>query len=116
MTLTWKEFENILSHTRNNEIEMLHSKKAGCLFCGHIIDARKVNKWTSDLSSPSAICPRCGMNMILGDASGHDISRTKIDEIQEFILSNPDEIFDKHHEIVDEYIDCFERKTFFTMN
>lgn len=113
MALTWKEFENILSHTRNNEIEMLHSKKAGCLFCGYIIDARKVNKWTSDLSSPSAICPRCGMNMILGDASGHDISRTKIDEIQEFILSNPDEIFDKHHEIVDEYIDCFERKNIF---
>ncbi len=110
MELDYEEFENILSHTKNNEIEILRSKKCGCIFCGQILDARKINNWSNDSNVSSAICPKCGMNLVLGDASGYKIDKESVLQWHIFFVCNPDSIFEKNHEIVEKYIDLFEGK------
>lgn len=65
-------------HATNNEIEIVQSKECGCYFCRHHYDARKVNDWISDERGVSALCPECGMDAVVGDASGLDISKEKL--------------------------------------
>lgn len=110
MALNWEEFDKILSHTVNNEIEILQSKKCGCIFCGHTFEAKSIKNWTSVKNKASAICPACGMNMIVGDSSGYSINKKWVGEVSSFILDYPEDIFEKHHEIIDRYIECYEKK------
>lgn len=110
MEFTWEEFEDIYKHTKNNEIEIFQSKKCGCLFCTSIFDARKVNEWSGDGKNASAICPHCGMNTLIGDKSGHQIDKSTILNASNFIFHNPEEIFDNHPELINKYIECYEKK------
>lgn len=71
----------LLAHTTNNDLEILQSHKCSCLFCRHTIDARDVQDWINDDQGVSAICPECGMDTLIGDASGYSFSKEELREI-----------------------------------
>lgn len=67
-------------HSKNNELEILRSKECACYFCGNIFSARKVSDWASDGKGASAICPHCGMETVVGDASGIELSKASVEK------------------------------------
>ncbi len=64
------QYPEVFKHTANNEMDILKSKKCSCLFCRQTYDARKVNDWSNDDNGVTALCPECGMDAVVGDASG----------------------------------------------
>lgn len=75
------KLETLIEHSTNNDLEILQSHKCSCLFCRHTIDAREVQDWVSDENGVSAICPECGMDTLIGDASGLTFTKEELREI-----------------------------------
>jgi len=54
-------------HCSNNREEIKCSEMVGCFYCRKVFLAEEVDKWTYD---GDAICPRCSVDAVIGDASG----------------------------------------------
>ncbi len=98
MNYTKEEFPEILKHTKDNEIDILRSKKCSCLFCRQSYDARKVSEWNNEEKRISAICPECGMDTVVGDASGFNLDHDTLKAInqayygEEYMVKNPESL------------------------
>lgn len=90
-----KKYADILVHSKNNEIEILNSTNACCLFCRGHYSAREISDWALDgEGNNNAICPRCGMDAVIGDASGYEFSH---DELREVNMAIYGEDYMVHH-------------------
>ena len=87
---------SIKKHSSDNEIEIVQSKKCGCYFCRQIYDARNVQEWIDDERGVTALCPECGMDAVIGDASGVEIDKPLLKEMnlsfygEEYMDKNPE--------------------------
>lgn len=63
-------------HCFRNEAEVLASAACGCFFCGLIFPPGDVREWLAERGdgARTAFCPRCGIDAVLGSASGHPIT------------------------------------------
>lgn len=59
-------------HAQRNRGELLASLICGCFFCFHQFPANAVTKWID--GNQTALCPRCGIDAILGSSSGFAIN------------------------------------------
>lgn len=57
----------------NHRLQILGSTKCGCFYCQRIFQPSIIEDWTND--DTTALCPFCGMDAVLGDASGFPISK-----------------------------------------
>lgn len=57
-------------HARNNKEEIAESITCGCFFCQAIFDAKAVIVFTGS----TALCPYCGIDALIGDKSGCELS------------------------------------------
>lgn len=84
------------SHSINNEIEIVQSESCGCFFCRNVFSARDVQDWIDDENGVSALCPECGMDACIGDASGFEIDKAFMKEMnlafygEDFMLLHPE--------------------------
>ncbi|MCQ2742179.1 MAG: sel1 repeat family protein [Bacilli bacterium] len=76
-----KQLEEYRAHSVDNEIEIVSSSECGCFFCRQRYSAREVLDWANDDRGTSAICPVCGIDAVIGDASGIEISKTLLKEM-----------------------------------
>lgn len=56
--------------------QIQRSTLCGCAYCGGIYEASLV-RWEdtiADREGPTAVCPKCGIDCILGDASGYPVT------------------------------------------
>ncbi len=98
--------EGYKSHSVNNEIEILRSKKCGCFFCGKTFNARKVSQWEDGTNGgASAVCPECGMAAVIGDASGVPLTKAVLNEMSEAFYGG--DVDDKSPEALNKYIDRY---------
>lgn len=91
-----EEYRELVKHTKNNEIEILQSHDAFCLFCRHHFSAREIKDWAEDDNgSVNAICPECGIDAVVGDASGFALDHDQLREANlaiygsDFMAHNP---------------------------
>ena len=70
----------IKKHAQDNEIEIVQSTQCGCFFCRHIFSARDVQEWI-DEDGITALCPECGMDAVIGDASGYTVDKNLMKEM-----------------------------------
>lgn len=88
-------YDEYRRHAVDNEMEILNSKTCGCFFCRSIYDARKVSDWLSDERGETALCPECGMDAVIGDASGVPLSKPLLREMnlayfgEDYMEKNP---------------------------
>ncbi|MBP5216479.1 MAG: sel1 repeat family protein, partial [Bacilli bacterium] len=73
--------QKIKAHSQGNEIEIVKSTDCGCFFCRGIFSARDVQEWIDDEEGVTALCPECGMDAVVGDASGYPISKELMKEM-----------------------------------
>ncbi|MDR3616557.1 MAG: hypothetical protein P4L53_23560 [Candidatus Obscuribacterales bacterium] len=71
MTYSKELLTNVHKHCRNNRKDIAVSAVCGCFYCLEIYPAAEVKKYTGVVD---AICPKCGIDSVLADASGVEIS------------------------------------------
>lgn len=59
-----------------NEQSIIHSRKCGCFHCGSIFAPEEVKEWcdSDHIDDRTALCPRCGIDSVLGDDCGIEIT------------------------------------------
>ena len=68
-------------HSLRNREEIERSERCGCFACVHEFDANEVGEWTDN--GQTAICPCCGVDAVIGDASGMSLSPMFLREMNE---------------------------------
>lgn len=66
-------------HCSNNKTEIKRSKKCGCFYCCDIFDASEVKQFIEADNKcdklGTAVCPKCGIDSVIGDASGYSVNQ-----------------------------------------
>lgn len=61
-------------HSGRNQPEVLASTQCGCFCCGAIFAPDAITLWLDTTDPMTAFCPGCGINAVIGDASGLPIT------------------------------------------
>ncbi|MCW2349070.1 MULTISPECIES: cytoplasmic protein [unclassified Sphingobium] len=59
-------------HCANHRTELDRSSVAGCFYCCTSFAAAGIEDWVDD--GGTALCPNCGIDSVIGDASGFRVS------------------------------------------
>ena len=73
------------AHVRSNHhrVELEASVVAGCFYCCEVFAPSEIDDWVD--GGDCALCPRCGIDSVIGDASGFAVSDKKfLKEMNEF--------------------------------
>ena len=70
------EIRDAHKHSSNHRQELERSSEAGCFYCCSIFDPALITEWI-DGRGPrqTALCPRCGIDSVIGDRSGFPVSK-----------------------------------------
>jgi hypothetical protein len=66
------------SSCHRSEIE--NSVLCGCFFCKKTFPPNKIVEWTDD--DQTALCPVCGVDSVIGDGSGSQITKAFLTEMR----------------------------------
>lgn len=71
-----REREASLLHrrTRSNRAELETSEVCGCIYCERIYSPTEIVQWIDDKGGETAECPHCGVDAVVGSASGIPIT------------------------------------------
>ena len=64
-------------HSIRHHDEVMRSESCGCFYCGGVFAPTKIKEWVDDGESSSdktALCPHCGIDSVIGSASGFPIT------------------------------------------
>ncbi len=68
-------------HCIRNRAELKRSAISGCFYCLEIYSAAEVSEWIHETQQDeerlTAMCPKCGIDAVIGDASGYPIADIK---------------------------------------
>jgi hypothetical protein len=59
-------------HTAWNRVEVLRSATCGCIHCLAFFETSEIKNWID--TGQTAVCPMCGIDSVIGSASGLDLS------------------------------------------
>ncbi|MDR1027366.1 MAG: hypothetical protein LBL46_03040 [Rickettsiales bacterium] len=69
-------YKDAHEHCLGNWQAVKQSKVCGCFYCGKLLSADAITDFITEPSgSKTAICPECGIDSIIGDASGVELSK-----------------------------------------
>jgi len=71
-------------HSIRHRSEIERSQKCGCFYCLEIFSPEQITDWCDEdvpEDQLTAICPKCGIDSIIGDASGFDVSSEFLTEM-----------------------------------
>lgn len=78
----WLRVAHNKSIYHREEIES--SSLCGCFHCQQIFPSRDIKDWTDEakpLSAQTALCPHCGIDSVIGDQSGFEITSAFLSEM-----------------------------------
>ena len=73
-------------HSINNKEEILISDKCGCFYCTTIFKPALIQKWIDN--NTTAICPYCGVDSIIGNASDFPITKAFLNKMHNIWFKN----------------------------
>ena len=65
----------------NNRVAVLRSDACGCFRCLSVFEPSDVKTWID--TGQTAVCPRCGMDAVIGSASGFEVTGELLDALQD---------------------------------
>ncbi len=69
-----------------HEKQILESEVCGCFYCSHIFKPSDIVEWIDELEETgggrTAICPKCGIDSVIGSASGYPITTSFLKKMQ----------------------------------
>jgi hypothetical protein len=77
-------------HCTNNKRELENSKKCACFYCFEIYDPKEIleDKDAMWADESTAFCAKCGIDSVIGDASGFPIGDKIFIELMGFVWFN----------------------------
>ena len=63
-------------HSSNHREEVEGSTVCGCFYCLETFEPAEIEHWLSDGTVTAALCPRCGIDSVLGGASGYPVTES----------------------------------------
>lgn len=66
------DYAHMLSFDNADSVQA--SQKCGCFCCQEIFPAAEVTRFLDETPGRTALCPHCGIDAVLGDASGVEVS------------------------------------------
>jgi hypothetical protein len=76
-------------HCSLHREEILHSERCGCFYCLAIFPPSEIEDWVAEpegisSSGHSALCPRCGIDSVIGCSSGYPITMEFLTRMKEY--------------------------------
>ena len=72
-------------HSFHNRESIRSSSRCGCFFCRKTFAATDISSFVDDENT--ALCPKCGINSVIGDASGASLTETFLSQINKHWFS-----------------------------
>lgn len=70
--ITPEALDDAHRHSSQHRAEVLASETCGCFFCIRRFPPGEITEWVDD--GETALCPHCGIDAVLGSASGHPLT------------------------------------------
>lgn len=80
---TREELIKAHTHCSNNENKLNSSQKCGCFYCMEIFTTDEIKEWIQD-SKKTALCPKCGIDSVIGESSGYPITKEFLSAMNEY--------------------------------
>jgi hypothetical protein len=77
-----RELEIIHDHCTTNREEIERSTECRCFYCLATFAPRAITEWIGEAGGETAICPKCGIDSVIGSASGVQMSDAVFEEMQ----------------------------------
>jgi len=91
-------------HCTRNSGEVAASKTIGCFCCCRIFPQTVVKEWCTELDGEkTAICPYCFVDSLIGDASGYEITRKFLLDMERQWFGLRESAITKLHRLGQEY-------------
>lgn len=71
-------------HSIDHRTEVEGSSICGCFYCLHIFPPSSITEWIKNDRNEFAMCPKCGIDAVLGDASGYPITKEFLEEMNKY--------------------------------
>ncbi len=76
-----QEYAAAHEHAVKNKEELQKSNICGCYYCQAIFSPNEIEDWIP--FENTALCPYCGIDSVIGDASGYSITKEFLKELNE---------------------------------
>lgn len=70
-------------YSSNNKSQLEEERKCGCFYCITVFNSDEIEEWI-DEGDGTAICPYCGMDSVIGEASGYPITKGFLKQMNEY--------------------------------
>ncbi len=72
--MTWSEadLKTAHKHSSRHRAEIARSAVCGCFYCLATFGSAEIEEWWDE--GKCATCPRCGIDSVIGDASGYPVA------------------------------------------
>lgn len=60
------------------------SPRCGCFYCERIYDTGEITEWIEDRDGLTALCPHCGIDAVIAEASGYPIAKEFLHAMNEY--------------------------------
>lgn len=74
-----EELKSAHKHSSNHRAEILASVRCGCFYCLAIFSPSEISEWIDNRQT--ALCPRCPVDSVIGDASGFPITKEFLEQM-----------------------------------
>jgi hypothetical protein len=81
-----EDVRNAHKHSSKHREEIMSSSICGCFYCCSTFNPSEIYEWV-DLGEVTATCPRCGIDSVIGDKSGYDISVDFLKQMKDYWFS-----------------------------
>ena len=81
--LTREEHKRLYTHCTNNQKLLAKETKCGCFFCGRVFDSKEIYAWIEDRNGPTAGCPHCGIDSVIGENAGFPLTKAVLNRLHE---------------------------------
>jgi hypothetical protein len=80
------EIREAHEHSIRHRDEVLQSATCGCFYCGATFAAQVIDRWTDEVEGigQTALCPRCGIDSVIGDRSGYPVTEAFLSRMKAF--------------------------------
>ena len=68
----------------NHMPELKKDKKCGCFYCLAIYAPSEITEWIIGDRRGTAICPKCGVDSVIGESSGFPLTEEFLSQMKEY--------------------------------
>ena len=73
-------------HSSDHRAEVLASSRCGCFYCFAVYQPSDIDWWIDEDANgvgQTAMCPKCGIDSVLGDKSGFPLTKEFLDKMHD---------------------------------